>query len=218
MPAADDPAHREARHARRQYETLLDEYRGARQHAGLSQHVIGTRLGMSRSAYSRIETGLEPRVPMELLGRIGGVLGLRLSLRAYPGGDPLRDIAQVRCLRRVRDRMSGGWRWRAEVPLVVTGDLRAWDMVGRHANGLRVWVEAESRIDDAQALLRRLALKRRDGAATRLILAVNDTRHNRDALRAAGPLFLDAFPVPARRALRMLANGEDPGGDILLVL
>ena len=81
-----------------------------------------------------------------------------------------------------------------------------------------IWVEAESRLRDSQALLRRLALKRRDGAATRLVLVLNDTRANREAAREAATSLAGAFPSPMRSAIPRLVEGEDPGGDVLVIL
>jgi hypothetical protein len=66
--------------------------------------------------------------------------------------------------------------------------------------------------------LRRLELKRRDGAAGRLVLLVNDTRANRDALRAATDAFAMAFPAAPRSAIAALLEGCDPGDDLLLVM
>jgi hypothetical protein len=96
-------------------------------------------------------------------------------------------------------------------------DRRAWDLlllVGRH----RIGVEAETRLRDVQALLRRLALKRRDGAVDRLLLVVNDTVHNREAIDAGSSLLLDAFPGAPRQAFRALKLGLLPPADTILVV
>ena len=83
---------------------------------------------------------------------------------------------------------------------------------------LKVWVEAESKVRDSQAVLRRIALKRRDGSATRLILVLNDTLGDREAVREAASSFGEAFPSPMRAAVRQLIVGHDPGGDVLMFL
>ena len=107
-------------------------------------------------------------------------------MRVYPGDVWLRDAAQLRTLERFRARVGAGWVWESEVPLPIPGDQRAWDLVGWHAaERTRIWVEAESRLRDIQDVERRITLKKRDGGALRVVLVVNDTRANRDAIRGA---------------------------------
>jgi hypothetical protein len=81
-----------------------------------------------------------------------------------------------------------------------------------------VAVEAETRLRDVQALLRRVAAKRRDGAADRLVLVVADTRTNREVVRVAQPEFVAAFPADARTAWSALAAGLPPPGDSLILV
>jgi hypothetical protein len=105
------------------------------------------------------------------------------------------------------------------VPLPILGDLRAWDAVWTHrATGLRIHVEAETRLGDVQALLRRLALKRRDGGVARLVLVVADTRTDRAVVRAAAAELAGAFPAEIRQAMVGLRAGTDPGADVMLLL
>jgi hypothetical protein len=96
-----------------------------------------------------------------------------------------------------------------EVALPIDGDRRAWDAMIVGA-GWRVGVEAETVLDDIQAVERRLALKRRDGDVDHVILLVADTRRNRLALAAAPGAFGD-LPPRARMARRTLAAGRNPG-------
>jgi hypothetical protein len=79
-------------------------------------------------------------------------------------------------------------------------------------------VEAETRVADAQAVMRKLALKLRDGGVDHLLLIVADTRANRDAIAAAGMAVRELFPISPRRALRALAAGRHPGGSALVFL
>jgi hypothetical protein len=165
---------------------------------------------------SRIERVEARNVSLESLARIFAVLGLRLSAKAYPDGDPLRDAPQRALLDRLRPLVNPRTGWRQEVP--VTNDQRdllAWDVV-IETRPLPTHVEAGVQLRDAQAVQRRLELKRRDGDPGRLILLVADTRSNRAVLRS-GP-FGDAFPLSGRAALEALARGEDPGGDAIVVL
>jgi hypothetical protein len=77
--------------------------------------------------------------------------------------------------------------------------------------------EAETVLDDIQALERRLALKVRDGRVDGLILLVADTRRNRRMI-ASAPGAFQGFDRDARRVLRELAAGRDPGGSSLILL
>jgi hypothetical protein len=152
-----------------------------------------------------------------MLGRLCQTVGLELSVRAFPGGDALTDVAQMRLLERLRKRLHASLRWRTEVPLPQPGDKRAWDAVV-HALGWKVAVEAETRLADVQALTRRLELKRRDGGIDHVILLVADTRTNREALLAARSALEPAFPLKAAPILEALRNGTDPGGSGIVIL
>ncbi len=203
MTSRESPAEEAVRKARKRVTTAITEIRSARIGAGLSQGALGAGVAISRSRVSRIEREK----------------GLDLPLKVFPGGDPTRDAGQRRLLDRLRIRLGPVWEWEHEVALPIVGDKRAWDAVGTHATTrFVIHLEAETRLEDVQALLRRLALKCRDGAAVRLILVVSDTRNNRAVIRAAAREFALAFPVDARRALSLLSVGEDPGGNVLLVI
>jgi transcriptional regulator with XRE-family HTH domain len=138
-----------------------DELREARLQAGLTQGQVGAAVGLSASEISRIELGQAARVSYETLVLVAAVLGLDLPLRAFPAGDPVRDIAQLTLLAKLRGRLPDGLRWRTEVPLRIPGDRRAWDAV-IEGRGWRLPVEAESRLRDVQACSRKVMLKRRD--------------------------------------------------------
>ncbi len=157
------------------------------------------------------------RIPLPEVARALAVVGLDLSVRAYPKGSPLRDRAHVELLERLRLRIGPTVRWATEVPLPNPGDRRAWDALARVA-AVRIGIEAETRARDSQELKRRLELKRRDGGVDHVILLLADTRHNRAFLRAAGEGFREAFPVPARIVLDRLAAAVDPGGSGIVLL
>jgi transcriptional regulator with XRE-family HTH domain len=206
---------RARRQARRFLELIGEEFREARLRAGLTQERVGAAIGISHTEVSRIERGLASRVPYETLVMLGAVLGLEVPLRAFPAGEPLRDVAQLALLAKLRALMPAGLSWRTEVPLGIPGDRRAWDVV-IDGPGWRLTVEAESRLRDVQACLRRVALKRRDDGDGVVILVVANTRHNRHVLRLVGP---DAdFPVPGRAVLAALSRGEAPRASGILLL
>ncbi len=193
------------------------EVRRARLDLDVSQAVASARVGKSASAWSRLERGEAPYLPLLDLARAANVVGLDLSIRAYPGGKPVRDQAHLELLERFRACLGDGARWQTEVPLPNAGDRRAWDALIRMPS-VRVGVEAETRARDSQALQRKLSLKRRDGDVDHVILLLADTRHNRAFLRAAGKGFMADFPVPSATALKRLAAGQDPEGSAVILL
>lgn len=219
MASRESPHEQSIRKADGRVDRAIDDIRRSRIAAGMSQMALADLVKVSRPRVSRIERKLEPDVPARLLTRMAAYVGLDLAIRTYPGGDPALDAAQQRLLARLRDRLGPGWEWEFEVPLPLVEDPRAWDAVARcPCTGLVVFVEAETRIDDSQALLRRVHLKCRDGGATRVVLLVADTRHNRDVAWAGSGELRAAFPMDARHALSALAQGRDPGADALILL
>ena len=147
---------------------------------------------------------------------LGAVVGLDVRLQAYPAGDPIRDAGQARLLDRFRARLNAALGWSTEVALNIPGDLRAWDAVIR-SPAWRIGVEAETVLDDIQALERRLALKRRDGDMDHVILLVADTARNRRALGSAPAAFAD-LPLRTRDVLLALRDGRDPGANGIVIL
>jgi hypothetical protein len=154
---------------------------------------------------------------MERIVTVLAVVGLDLGARAYPAGPPVRDLAHLRLLARFRERIGTSWQWRPEVAIGSVGDARAWDGVLTR-DGRVVAVEAETRLHDVQALLRRVGSKRRSGAVDRLVLVVADTRANREIVRVARPELVATFPADARRAWPALVAGILPPDDALLLV
>jgi transcriptional regulator with XRE-family HTH domain len=211
---ADDRAKREAHGA------LIGagrDIRRSRLNHDLSQHTAGRSIGMSASAWSRLERGVSPCLPVVDLARAAAVVGLDLTVRLHPGGKPVRDQAHLDLLERFRVRLGGGVRWQTEVPLPDRGDRRAWDALARVLK-VRIGIEAETRARDSQDLQRRLVLKRRDGRVDHVVLLLADTRHNRRFVRVAGAGFLADFPIPGPVALACLSRADDPGGSAIVLL
>ena len=194
----------------------------ARIDRGLSYATLGRAVDLTGQQVARICQGRSSMVALDLLARLAAVVGLELAARTYPGGQPLRDGAQRALLERFRARLGADVRWRPEVPVVPKAldgkpDLRAWDAViaGRD---WRAAVEAETHVGDAQSLLRRVALKQRDGDVPGgIVLVLNDSRHHRELLRTMAGEISAAFPIEARAALRRLARGEAPGSAVVLL-
>jgi transcriptional regulator with XRE-family HTH domain len=196
---------------------VVEDVRQARIAAGLAQADVARASGISRSQYGRIERGQSPALSIRAASRLCSVVGLDLSVRTYPAGDPIRDAAQIALLAKIRERCHPMLVWRTEVPLALTGDRRAWDATISGPTWT-VGVEAETGLSDVQALERRLALKQRDGDLGEVLLVVLDSRRDRAVLRIAGHVLLGRFPMPAELALTRLANGEAPGGSALVLL
>ena len=199
---------------------LGTEHRDARIAAGLSLRVAAAASGSSRSQLWRFERGEVDRVSLTDLGAWFSVLGLDLSIKVYPAGDPIRDRAQLALLERFRARLHPSLHWRTEVPLPIEHDLRAWDaeISGRVPALWRARVEAETRIGDGQALERELALKLRDDPDGHLILLVSDTRANRTALKTLAPGLRTLLPLRPREILTALGEGRAPGGSGIVIM
>lgn len=187
----------------------------ARRASGLSRADVGNACGLSRTGVQRLEAGTR-RSTVPELAAYGAAVGLDVRLRAYPAGDPIRDVGQQRLLERLRSRLHPSLRWSTEVPLPIEGDLRAWDAVIR-GDGWRLAVEAETVLDDLQALERKLSLKQRDGGDAHVLLLLADTKRNRRAL-AAAPTAFSGQGRDARATLRRLATGREPAGSALVML
>ena len=196
---------------------LVGESRTARLDRGLSLRDVGRAVGLSQPSMTRFEHRLIEDVGIIRMAQILSVVGLELSARAYPGGQPLRDAGHVRLLSRFRAHLHPSLVWATEVPLPAAGDLRAWDGMVRGPTW-RYGTEAETHPTDAQALARRTDLKQRDGQVDGVLLVFPDTRHIRLFLAAAMDVFMPSFPIPGRRALELLAAGIDPGGNSVIVL
>lgn len=193
------------------------EIHDARVNRDLTLAEVGRVVGLSAGEVSRIEHALRPRVSVWHLFRILAAVGLDLSVRAYPGGSPLRGTAQSALLERLRTRLPPDAHWLHEVALDLPGDQRAWDAVVT-LGATRIGVEAETRPRDFQELARRLALKERDGRVDRVVLLLLDSRSNREALRGPNPLVGSRFPIDGTEALARLHEGQDPGGNATILL
>ncbi|HYU50463.1 MAG TPA: helix-turn-helix domain-containing protein [Candidatus Limnocylindria bacterium] len=217
MSTRERPIDRGTARGRRSVVDVGREVRDARLDRGLTLEEVGRATRSSASAVSRLERGQAPAVSLLKLSHLCAVVGLDLSVRTYPGGQPIRDAAQVALLMRFRARLHHSIRWAAEVPLPRQGDQRAWDGLVS-GSGWRFGIEAESAPRDAQGLARRLELKRRDGDVDGVILVLPNTRRTRHFLQETGVLLASAHPVNGVRALELLGAGVSPGGSAIVVI
>ena len=217
MASRITPTDDAARRARRQLDEILTDLRAARLAAGLSQAAVARAMRCSPQLLSVLERrALEPR-PTQL-ARWAAAVGLEISIRAFPGGAPLRDAGQLRLLRRFRAEVGEAWAWRTEVPVSSDGrDRRAIDAVLSRLP-IRIGAEAIVRLTDAQAQIRSALLKQEANGLDRMVLVAANTRHNRLAVRAAAPTLAPAFPLSARDTLRCLRAGELPPANGVVIV
>jgi hypothetical protein len=212
MPTRERPADRGRRRAREAWLRLGRDHRLARVSAGISLREEAAATGSSHQQLLRFERGQLTRASIEDVGAWCAAVGLDLGVRAFPAGDPLRDRAQLALLERLRAAVHPSLHWRTEVPLPIEGDLRAWDAVIQ-GDGWRARVEAETTLDDVQALTRRVSLKLRDDPGGRLILLVADTKRNRASLPALSVGTRELLPLRSRPILAAIRVGAEPPGN-----
>lgn len=216
MPVAERQIDAGARRGRDLELRIGREIRAARRMAGLSQHAVGRMVGVSGSEVGRIERGDAPWLTVRDASVVMSAVGLKLWIQAYPIGSPLRDSAHLRLLEDFEKRLPTEVKAIREWPIPGSQDRRALDLV---LVGLepRTGVEAETVLDDLQALEREINLKRRDAQLERVILLVRGSRRNRDIVRSS-PALRRAFPAGTRTTLAALAQRRDPGADALVIL
>jgi len=216
MATRDSAAARGIRRSRMLRDRTADALGIARRGAGLSIREVGRRVTVSPDTIRRVDRGDPKALTIDLVARVAEVLGLELAASLHPNGDPTRDRGHLALLDRLRSRIPNTASWRVEVPMPIAGDLRSADAIVTVFEG-DILIEAETRLDDLQAIERKCAAKARDLGAFRIVLLVADTRHNRQVARDH-PELLERFPIRTRTCLGRLAGGLDPGGDALVIM
>jgi transcriptional regulator with XRE-family HTH domain len=215
VPARDGHRNAARERARAIRADLGRNLRIARLDANLGLDEVAKVAGLSSSQASRIERGLVPTLTFEQAVRMGAAVGLDLSARLYPAGDPIRDAAHAALIERLRLRLHPSLTLLTEVPLPIPGDRRAWDAVIRGA-GWQMPAEAETRPRDMQALDRRIALKLRDAGFEHVLLVLLDSAANRRLVRTGA--IPPRFSGDGRGALARLAEGRHPGESAVMLL
>lgn len=216
MATRDSAAARGIRRSRLLRNRTADASGIARRGAGLSIREVARLVGASPDTIVRLERGDPNAMTIDLVARVAEVLGLELAASLHPNGDPVRDRGHLALLARLRQRIPSSLNWRVEVPIPIAGDLRSGDAMVT-VTERDILIEAETRLDDLQAVERKGAAKARDLGALRTVLLVADTRHNRQVMRDH-PELAQRFPIDTRACLARLAKGQDPGGDALVIL
>jgi hypothetical protein len=193
------------------------EVRLARRSGGTSIRTASASVGMSETTFGRIERAKLPTVTVEQLALACASVGLKFAARSYPDGAPVRDVAHMRLLQRLRDQLPAGIVVRTEVPIPILGDLRAWDLQFRLGSET-IGIEAETGLSDVQALDRRIALKIRDSPVTLVMLLLADTTANRRTLAEHRDALRSGFPLDTRAILAALRTGRPPSASGIVVL
>ena len=216
MPVLQRARDRGRRQAHAALLGLGNELRDVRLAAGVSQCHVARVAGLTQSRVSRTERGQRLAPRLDELAQHCAALGLRLSLKAYPDGLPVRDAAQLRLLQRLRSQIGPGLRWRTEVPVGGVGDLRAWDVLLECDQD--IGIDAETRLQDLQALQRRTELKWRDSGVARVVLVVASTRHNRAVIREHRSALSSTLPLDTAAIMRALRQGVAPPANGIAII
>ena len=184
MPARNEPALHGRRVAQTQVRTTFGaELLAGRLDAAISQRTAGAAADMSHTQFGRIERGQSPQTHSRYkLARAAAAVGLRITLKTYPDGDPARDAGHLglaeRFHRRLppRDRLANGG---------AAPDPRRPPCVGWRCDPCSdEQLAANWKRDSATSRRSNAAstLKQRDGAARRGDPRDRDTKHNRRML------------------------------------
>jgi hypothetical protein len=217
VPARERAVDRGSDLADRLIRQIGRELRETRRSLGLSADDVGRAANCSGSFVRRVERAEIQSVSVLALARFGAILGLDLSLRLFPGGQPLRDRSQLAMIPPFRAHLHPSLGWSSEVPFPIPGDRRAWDGMVK-GPGWRYGVEFESAPGDAQSLTRRCQIKQRDGHVDGVLLVVPDTQRARAFVQTMSAVAGDTFPVASRDALSRLRRGQDPGGSAIVIV
>jgi transcriptional regulator with XRE-family HTH domain len=198
--------------------TLLRELIDRRKQAGVSQRALAAELGCSQSELWRLEHLVAiGRVSFVEVGELAAVLGLELGAGLHPDGDPIRDKGHQAVIGRFRKVLSPAFRVAAEVPLPNPGDQRSWDLLLR-IDGQLAGVEAETRIRDIQALVRRIRQRERDGGTDILLLVLSNSAVNRRLVAELRTALGPSFATSPRLTLAALRSGKALAGSGVILI
>lgn len=150
------------------------------------------------------------------LAEVASLLGLELSATLHPSGEPIRDRGHQALVGRFRGELAPTWTVKAEVLLPPPWDRRSWDLILRLAE-LLVGVEAETRIRDIQALVRRIRARERDGGVDEIVVLLSDSAANRRLAPELRIALGERYVTSPRVLLAALRAGRPlPGSGVVL--
>jgi transcriptional regulator with XRE-family HTH domain len=194
------------------------ELRLARRRLGWSQEEAGRAAGMSHAQWGRLERDDLASPTLDQLCRAGRAVGLDPAFRYYASETQPNDRGQLPVLSRFETVLGPGLRMAREVGLAVRGDQRAWD-ARVHGAARHISLDCEARLEDIQAVARRVALKQRDDPGCGpVILLVGRSRYNRQVLATHREALREQFPLDGAEILRGLRAGRIPHASGILML
>jgi transcriptional regulator with XRE-family HTH domain len=208
------------RRGERALQLLADEFREMRLSIGVPQRQVATAVRVSRSVCTRIEAGRAGQLSIVMAARIAAVLGLDLSIRVFPGPEPVRGGAHAKRLHAVLAYVAAPLSYGGRSSIAQRSgqptEQRAWDAVitGRDK---RTSIELEMQVRDGQALERRMALKLRDDPVDGFLVLLADTRRNRQTLADHPELFPQLPRLTLSVIIKALRAGKHPPSGITLV-
>jgi transcriptional regulator with XRE-family HTH domain len=184
------------------------EVRLARASLGLSIASAARLAGVSRQTQARVECG-HPEVGLSTACRVADAVGLKLWAKAFPAASPsLRDTGQLRVAEFLRRQTAASYRVMFEVGL---GNLTAADMVLYGPIEI-IHIEIERYLADWQAQFRSATTKRDliaglHARPVRLVIAIEDSDHNRSVFRAHRGVIASMLPVGTRAIMHAIRSG-----------
>ena len=220
MATRDRPLDRANRTATAMVAAAAEELRRARTNGGLSQRDVAQAAGVSHATVSRIERAASPEASLIVLARLASVVGLNAqpSLR-IPTAIRSGTWRTFGCWSGFHGRLHPDLRWRTEVPLLIHGDLRAWDATIARPRTSAVGVEAGDAV--ARRSGRSPGARTSSCATERWITSSCSSQTREPTGSPSGSARTElgaAFPVSQRDCLRALREGRDPGGSAIIVL
>lgn len=183
--------------------------------AHLTRAQASARAGIARSTLERIEGG-DPTVGFHTLVAACDAVGLDLVCQLYPGrGVSLRDSGQMAVAQFLSAMASVRWRITLEETAGDHGE--AIDMVLWGPEEI-VAVEIERLIVSYESQRRRASIKRdwlaaRHQRPVRLVMMLEDTRRNREAMSPWAALLEPTMPLGSRAVLTAIRAGTPLGND-----
>jgi len=217
MPTRESRSDRGRRRGRQLAGAIVGELRDARVSAGASQTELARALGWSQQNYSRFELNQLREISLIDISVAASMLGLEPSLSFHRIGPALRDKGHEALIGRLLRLLSPAWHVAREVPFPNPGDPRWWDLLLRLPD-FRLGVEAETRIRDMQALVRRMKERAREGGADELLLVLSDSAHNRGLVGELRQALGEDFAMARGDALRALRAGDGLRGSAVVLL
>lgn len=195
----------------------ITELRAKRITLGISQRQLARGLGCSQSEVSTLERFKIVNVSIRRLSEVAALLGMKATISFHPDGQGLRDAGHEALLGRLLRVLSPAWRTFREAPFPNLGDPRFWDALLRLPDQL-VGVEAETRVRDFQALVRRMRERAAAGGVDCLLIILSDSATNRGVVDDLRFALGEAFETRQADLLSSLRAGRPlPGSGVVLL-